>query len=613
MSLTFDRRIPTRADMFAFEAKAAIFRALRFAREFVAREHVQRHTRGKDLAEAPVIARTSSPLWSGVGGLKEHDLTAGKIHNLRQALRGIDGIEVPAGTLFGFWRQVGRASRARGFVEGRELREGCMVRSVGGGLCQLSNALYEAALAAGFEIVERHAHSRIVPGSRGALARDATVFWNYVDLRFRSAHAFRIEARLTGSDLEVVFRAASGGVGANGEVAADRAAAHDCTKCGETRCRLNDAEMPAQARPTAWLVDACWPEHAALFRERAGAADALFLPSRGNRRLWPTALCGSETDAPLLSLMRRLAVRRAGLQGAGLQATLLRFDRRIAHAYAKQLSHRHTHLVVSQSLLPHLWRAGILAGRTFEVLMERLPMAALQARLDAAATRWPESPTLADFRAPPEIVEAEMQALEAADRLHTPHRLVAEAFPEKTVLLDWATPAKVLQVRRGGRKILFPASPLGRKGAYALQEALNGLDATLLVSGGATEGESDFWHGLDAQRVARGAWPEELACVVLPAIVEHQPRALITALAAGIPVVATAACGLGPQPRLTLVPNDDGAALRAAIEEAMGEVRLDLVPLHTSPLPHGGILGRAWPLVRRGRREAPPPSAVEDP
>ncbi|TMJ35729.1 MAG: hypothetical protein E6G87_11825 [Alphaproteobacteria bacterium] len=29
--------------------------------------------------------------------------------------------------------------------------------TIGGGLCQLSNALYEAALAAGFEIVERHA------------------------------------------------------------------------------------------------------------------------------------------------------------------------------------------------------------------------------------------------------------------------------------------------------------------------------------------------------------------------------------------------------------------------------------------------------------------------
>src|SRR5205814_4627950 len=106
----------------------------------------------------------SSALWNGLAGVKEHALTAGKIHNLRLALRAIDGVEVKPGEVFSFWKQVGRTTRRRGFVEGRELREGCLVRSVGGGLCQLSNGLYEAALDAGLEIIERHAHSRIVPG-----------------------------------------------------------------------------------------------------------------------------------------------------------------------------------------------------------------------------------------------------------------------------------------------------------------------------------------------------------------------------------------------------------------------------------------------------------------
>ncbi len=87
--------------------------------------------------------------------------------------------------VFSFWRHVGRPTRGRGFADGRELREGCIVPSVGGGFCQLSNALYAAALDAGCEIVERHAHSRRVPGSMAEAGRDATVFWNYVDLRFR--------------------------------------------------------------------------------------------------------------------------------------------------------------------------------------------------------------------------------------------------------------------------------------------------------------------------------------------------------------------------------------------------------------------------------------------
>ena len=110
----------------------------------------------------------------------------GKVQNLRRAAAALDGLELPAGAVFSFWRQVGRATPARGYVDGRMLREGCMMAAVGGGLCQLSNALYDAALAAGCEIVERHAHSQVVPGSAAAAGRDATVAWNYVDLRFVS-------------------------------------------------------------------------------------------------------------------------------------------------------------------------------------------------------------------------------------------------------------------------------------------------------------------------------------------------------------------------------------------------------------------------------------------
>jgi hypothetical protein len=163
------RPVASRLDMAVFEAKAVAFRTVRAVKEGLAREAVRRHGRREDLRDAPVIARVRSPLWSGPTGEKEYALTAGKIQNLRVALRGIDGVVVPAGAAFSFWKQVGRASRRRGFVEGRELREGCLVKSIGGGLCQLSNALYEAALSARFEIVERHAHSR----PRAGLARFA--------------------------------------------------------------------------------------------------------------------------------------------------------------------------------------------------------------------------------------------------------------------------------------------------------------------------------------------------------------------------------------------------------------------------------------------------------
>jgi hypothetical protein len=154
-------------------------------------------------------------------------------------------------------------------------------------------------------------------------------------------------------------------------------------------------------------------------------------------------------------------------------------------------------------------------------------------------------------------------ALFEARELFTAHREISACLPGKMVLLDWA-PATPMRGRRGGRKILLPAFALARKGAYALREAIAGLDLELLVAGTAVECES-FWAGLPVRRLTPGEAPAEIAAVVEPAIVEHQPRALLAALAAGIPVIATPACGLGREQGANIVPAMDAPALREAL------------------------------------------------
>jgi len=78
-----------------------------------------------------------------------------------------------------------------------------MVPSIGGGICQLTNALSRVAHRSGMEIVERHSHTAHPPGFFIDDKTDATVFWNYIDLRFRSPVAVRIGARLTETTLIV--------------------------------------------------------------------------------------------------------------------------------------------------------------------------------------------------------------------------------------------------------------------------------------------------------------------------------------------------------------------------------------------------------------------------
>jgi hypothetical protein len=562
-----DRRVPTRRDTVVFNTKAMLLRAQRAARDAVPATATRRHRAGDDLAGAPIRATIISPLWTASGGAKDRALTAGKVQNLRAALRGIDAVVVGADEVFSFWRQVGRPTRRRGFVAGRELREGCMIATIGGGLCQLSNALYEAALDAGLEVVERHRHTRTVPGSRAAEGRDATVFWNYLDLRLRSDMPFRIDARLTADDLVLTIR---GYPATQAEAEPDffmGLSAHDCLSCGQVTCHRHGPDTAAIATPIPWLVDAPCPEFIVYSQARAGADDPLFLPTRrfGATRAWPRRR--EENTADGVALRRSAALRLARGPRA---AALLAADARIAAAYARRLAPEHDRLVVAQSLLPHLWRRGALQGRRFDVLCDRLPMTRLHATLDAALTRHPDSTTLGDFRAETAIIAAEHEALDAAERLITAHRAVADCFDAaRLTVLDWVVPPP-LPVRRAGNAVLFAGPALARKGAHAMREAMSGLDMTLLAARTAEEAP-DFWRGSPVRLLAPDERPEALAGVVLPAIVEHRPTLALRALAAELPVIATAACGLPPQPGLTLIEADDPAALRAALIKLLAE------------------------------------------
>jgi vancomycin resistance protein YoaR len=134
---------------------------------------------------------------------RERALELGKVQNLRIATAAVDGLVLEPGEVFSFWRAAGRATRAKGYVIGRELRLGCMIPSIGGGICQLTNALSRVAHEAGMEIVERHSHSVHPEGFFIDATTDATVFWNYIDFRFRSPRRVRIGAKLTETTLIV--------------------------------------------------------------------------------------------------------------------------------------------------------------------------------------------------------------------------------------------------------------------------------------------------------------------------------------------------------------------------------------------------------------------------
>jgi glycosyltransferase involved in cell wall biosynthesis len=549
------------------------------------RNDVQRFPFADALSGYPIIGETRTPLWRDSEDA-EQVLVAGKVHNLRLAVRRLNGVEVPAEGVFSFWKQVGRTSRLKGYVAGRELREGCLIPNTGGGLCQLSNSLYDAALRAGFQIVERHAHTRVLPDSLAEIGRDATVFWNYVDLRFKSTHDFRIEAELTADELIVRFRSAHARhrplllPSRTRSIVEEQSEIGNCLTCGTHECfrHVNGDAGENDFGRTAYLLDEYWPEFDRYITATKGSADILCTPLDGRRfgkpnYAWSTDGFGTVKQNWLFALHRSYRSRRLGLQGATRQQALLVANTNLAQRYVSRLAYDVTHVTLMQQFLPYLWREGHLGGRTFDVLMTALPIAVLQQRLDEAAALHPESQTLNDFRADSALVEAESEALRHANRIITPHSDIAALYPGKAVLLDWSISAMRTNPRRRASvvaKIVFPASTVGRKGAYELREALR-LNAQVTIVGPILEG-NNFWDGLYVEPgPTEEDWLRNASVVVLPAFVEHRPRRLLEAVARGVPVIASTACGLGHVRGVTEVRPGDVGSLRTEIEKVLSK------------------------------------------
>jgi vancomycin resistance protein VanW len=130
-----------------------------------------------------------------------------KVTNLEIARKTIDGIRIGPGETFSFWRQVGKTTAAKGYLEGLQLSRGEIKTGIGGGLCQLANMLLWMAFHSPLEIAERHHHSfDPFPDDRRALpfGSGASVFYNYIDLRFfnPTEHTFQFRLHLTDQHLK---------------------------------------------------------------------------------------------------------------------------------------------------------------------------------------------------------------------------------------------------------------------------------------------------------------------------------------------------------------------------------------------------------------------------
>lgn len=562
MGIAVTPRVPGRWQASSFAIKAACFRLKRVCSDGL-RGRPPEHGRTDGMRAAPLLAESEQPLWPQ----EEIDRTfvLGKIQNMRIARTRLHGIEIPAHQVFSFWRQLRRPAQTRGYVVGRELREGCLIPAIGGGLCQLSNTIYDCAVRAGVGVVERHAHTRILPGSLAEQGRDATVFWNYVDLRLVAEFDWRLEVEMDAERLRVRIRGnPKSRTSLSRAVVIERegkAVASDCVTCGKVECRRHIGTR-AVVTHRFWWIEEAWPEFVDYWMRNRGEQDRMHGP------------CANTLQAR--RGFRFLAEKAYWKYGRWLQRPIpqLRMEqmRRGACDLADVVRAEDVDMVIPQSLLPFLWEKGVLAGRRYQVLMTALPMHAIEAVLDFASLRHPEMASLRDFRAPTAWIEAEREALAHADACMSPHAQIQSSCGDRAVGLTWNMPKPVPRNRRTAnetRRVLFPASALARKGILELLAAVRDRQVEILLPPGDAEIELDA-GGSTLRRVPTYREGLGLADVVaLPAWIEHQPRGLLAALASGIPVIATPECGLPPSPSWRAVKRGDVEELRLALDEAL--------------------------------------------
>ena len=116
-------------------------------------------------------------------------LQENKAVNIELACQKINGIVIHPGEEFSFWQTVGKATRKKGYKDGRVIIGNKLRPGTGGGLCNLANTIHLLILHSPLKVTEFHSHSdALAPdgAKRIPFSSGTSVNYNYIDYRFKN-------------------------------------------------------------------------------------------------------------------------------------------------------------------------------------------------------------------------------------------------------------------------------------------------------------------------------------------------------------------------------------------------------------------------------------------
>ncbi len=122
-----------------------------------------------------------------------------RIHNMALCSDWLTGINIGPGQCFSLMKVIGDPTVQKGFKAGPMLIRGQLYQVAGGGICQVSTTLFNAALRAGMTIEVKHNHTWDLWGEERfiGLGKDATYAYGRKDLIVRNPYNHALVLTMT--------------------------------------------------------------------------------------------------------------------------------------------------------------------------------------------------------------------------------------------------------------------------------------------------------------------------------------------------------------------------------------------------------------------------------
>ena len=121
--------------------------------------------------------------------------TKARYSNIELACDTLNGTIVKSGEPFSLWNVLGCPTKEKGYEKAKSFTsDGKVIKSYGGGICQVSTTIYNAVLEADdLKILERHEHSR-------------DVSYNSADFKFKNTLDYDVKIEAEVEDNKVKIR-----------------------------------------------------------------------------------------------------------------------------------------------------------------------------------------------------------------------------------------------------------------------------------------------------------------------------------------------------------------------------------------------------------------------